>query len=62
LSKVVKKMSKSCQKVVKKLSKSCQKVVIKSCPHRPNTENLKEEATKRPRTGSHLVLNKQTNK
>jgi hypothetical protein len=39
-------MSKSCQKVVKKLSKSCQKVVIKSCPHRPNTENLKEEATK----------------
>jgi uncharacterized membrane-anchored protein YhcB (DUF1043 family) len=47
--KVVKKLSKSCQKVVKKLSKSCQKVVIKSCHHRTNTENLKEEATKNRR-------------
>jgi hypothetical protein len=66
--KTVKKLSKSCQKVVKKLSKSCQKlskncqkVVIKSCPHRPNTENLKEEATKN-RTSSHLVQKEETTK
>jgi hypothetical protein len=55
--KVVKKLSKSCQKVVK----SCQKVVIKSCPHRPNKENLKEEATKN-RTSSHLVQKEETTK
>jgi hypothetical protein len=43
-------MSKSCQKVVKKL-------VIKSCPHRPNTENLKEN-----RTSWHLVQKEETTK
>jgi hypothetical protein len=51
-------LSKSCQKfskVVKKLSNSCQKVVTKSCHHRSSNpklekpENLKEKEKKKKR-------------